>query len=197
MQVIKTYAQIIIFFFSGCLNVSAQDTDFIAVPLDPELIESGENKNFYKYDLGSYNLFIGRYENNLRFKIQNKNTNHIDYTNKNTNSDAMIRIPKFFINKDHSIIVILMEEAAEYSWGQEVILILDGTIKNLGYLSYAVLGEDYEESIADYSIIRGNKKKMILSFENVKIIDYSNDDAIINGEDLKFELSLEGIKKIN
>ena len=197
MQVIMTYAQIIIFFFSGCLNVSAQDTDFISVPLDPELIESGENKNFYKYDLGSYNLFIGRYENNLRFKIQNKNTNQIDYTHKNTNSDAMIGIPKFFINKDHSISVILLEEAAEYSWGQEVILILDGTIKNLGYLSYAVLGEDYEESIADYSIIRGNKKKMILSFENVKIIDYSNDDAIINGEDLKFELSLEGIKKIN
>ena len=197
MQVIKTYAQIIIFFFSGCLSVSAQDTDFIAVPLDPELIESGENKNFYKYDLGSYNLFIGRRENNLRFKIQNKNTNQIDYRNKNSNSDAMIRIPKFFINKDHSIIVILMEEAAEYSWGQEVILILDGTIKNLGYLSYAVLGEEYEESIADYSIIRGNKEKMILSFENVKIIDYSNDDAIIKGKDLKFELSLEGIKKIN
>jgi hypothetical protein len=197
MQVIRTYAQIIIFFFSGCLSVSAQDTDFIAVPLDPELIESGENKNFYKYDLGSYNLFIGRRENNLRFKIQNKNTNQIDYANKNSNSDAMIRIPKFFINKDHSIIVILMEEAAEYSWGQEVILILDGTIKNLGYLSYAVLGEEYEESIADYSIIQGNKEKMILSFENVKIIDYSNDDAIINGEDLKFELSLEGIKKIN
>ncbi len=115
MQIIQTYAQIIIFFFSGCLSVSAQDTNFIAVPLDPELIESGENKNFYKYDLGSYNLFVGRYENNLRFKIQNKNTNQIDYTHKNTNSDAMIRIPKFFINKDPSIIVILMEEAAEYS----------------------------------------------------------------------------------
>ncbi len=64
-------------------------------------------------------------------------------------------------------------------------------------MSYAVLGEEYEESIADYSIIQGNKEKMILSFENVKIIDYTNDDAIINGEDLKFELSLEGIKKIN
>jgi len=36
-----------------------------------------------------------------------------------------------------------------------------------------------------------------MSFEDVPIIDYSDADKVINGEDLKFELSTEGIKKIN
>jgi len=191
-----TFLHLTIILFSGCLPSNAQDSEIITVQIEPRLIESGENKNYYTYDLGNYVLFTGRYENNLRFKILNKTTTLIEYSNKNTLSDAMIRIPKFFINKDPSIIIILMEEAAEYSWGQEVILILDGAIKNLGYLSYAVLGEEYEESIADYCFIRGNKEKMILSFKDVQIIDYSNDDTVINGKDLKFELSMEGIKKI-
>jgi len=197
MRALKTFLQITLLHLLVCLTTSAQDTEITSVQIEPQLIESGENKNYYTHDLGSYVLFKGRYENNLKFKIQNKNTKHIDYIYKDTKSDAMILKPKFFINKDYSIIIILMEVAAEYSWGQEVVIILDGIIKNLGYLSYAVLGEEYEESIADYCIIRGNKEQMILSFEDVQIIDYSNDDTIINGKDLKFELNLEGIKKIN
>ena len=94
-------------------------------------------------------------------------------------------------------IIIMMEEAVEYSWGQEVILISEGKINNLGYLSYAVLGEEYEESLADYCHIQGSKNKMIMSFEDVQIIEYANNDAIIEGKDLKFELSLQGIKRIH
>jgi len=197
VHTLYTYLHIIITLFAGCLTAIAQDTEIISIQIEPQLIETGENKNYYTYDLGDFILFTGRYENNLKYKIQNKATNRFDFSNNDAHSDAMIRIPKFFMNENHSIIVILMEEAAEYSWGQEVILILDGAIKNLGYLSYAVLGEEYEESIADYCFIKGNKEKMILSFKDVQIIDYSNDDKVINGKDLKFELSMEGIKKIN
>lgn len=197
MRVVCTYIILFILALLSSASVSGQDIDFISVQIEPELIESGEYKNFYKFDLGQYVLLNGRHENNLRYKILNKKTDQIDYENKNSMSDAMIRIPMFFINEDKSIIIILMEEAAEYSWGQEVILISDGRINNIGYLSYAVSGEEYEESLADYCRIQGDKNKMVMSFEDVQIIDYSNNDAIIEGKDLKFELSPEGIKRIH
>ena len=195
MRLASTFIPLIILGSLISTSVSGQETDLISVTIEPELIESGEYKNFYKFDLGEYVLFNGRYENNLRYKLLNKNSGQIDYENKPSMSDAMIRIPKFFFSADKSIIIIMMEEAAEYSWGQEVILILNSKIKNLGYLSYAVLGEEYEESLAEYCHIQGNKNKMIMSFEDVQILDYANNDAIIEGKDLKFELSLEGINR--
>ena len=196
MGLVKTCIKLIILAILISHSVSGQESDFTSVKIDPELIESGEYKNFYKFDLGEFVLFKGRYENNLRYKLLNKNTGQNDFENEPSMSDAMIRIPKFFYNADKSIIIIMMEEAAEYSWGQEVILILDSKIKNLGYLSYAVLGEEYEESLADYCHIRGNKNKMIMSFDDVQILDYENNDAIIQGKDLKFELNQEEIKRL-
>jgi hypothetical protein len=164
--------------------------------VEPVLHESGENKNFYTYDLGEYTLYNGRRENNLKFKIQNKTTNTTEYVYEDSLSDAMILIPKFFVNQDHSIILIMMEVAVEYSWGQEIVLIQNGMVKYLGYLGYAVLGDELEESLSNHCIIEGDKEKMILSFEDVSIIDYSDDDEIINGKTLKFELSIEGINRI-
>jgi len=187
---------LLLLFLAVFLSVSAQENYFLSVNVEPELIESGKYNNFYKYDLGKYLLFVGRYENNLRYKIQNKQSNHIDYENKDSMSDAMIRIPKFFFNEDKSILIILMEEAAEYSWGQEVIMIRNGVVRNIGYLSYAVLGEEYEESLADHCRIKGNKDRIWMTFEDIKIIDYSNDNSIIEGRDLRFELTMDGINRI-
>ena len=197
MRWVYTYISFVVLASLQSPTVSGQETDFISVQIEPKLIESGEYKNFYKFDLGNFMLLNGRYENNLRYKFLNTNTDQVIYENKKSMSDAMIRIPKFFFNEDQSIIIILIEEAAEYSWGQEVILISEGKINNLGYLSFAVLGEEYEESLADYCHIRGNKNKMVMSFEDAQILDYTNNDSIIEGKDLKFELSLEGIKRID
>lgn len=192
-----TYTQITILFLWGFLPSSAQDFMFRTVEINGGRIKSGEYKNFDKYDLGDYIFFNGIYENNLTFKIQNKTTNEIEYAYEDTISDAMILIPKFFKNDDNSIIIIMIEVAAEYSWGQEIVLIKDETVKYLGYLSYAALSDEYEESISNYCMIKGNKEKITISFKDVSIIDYSNTDKVINGKDLKFELSMEGIKKIN
>jgi hypothetical protein len=196
MYALMTYFQIIVLFFLGCLPSFAQDFTFRPDEIEGILIESGENKNHYTYDLGDYTFFKGVYENNLTFKIQNKMTGDIEFAYKDTISDAMILIPKFFKNEDNSIIVIMIEVAAEYSWGQEIVLINNRTVNYLGYLNYAVAA-DNEESLAEYCTIKENQGKIIMSFEDVPIIDYSDADKVINGEDLKFELSTEGIKKIN
>jgi hypothetical protein len=109
----------------------------------------------------------------------------------------MILIPKFFSDVDNSALLIMVEVAVEYSWGQHVVLIKDNAVNYLGYMNYAVLGEELEESISDYCIITSSQDKIWLTFEDVKIIDYSNDDKLIDGRELKFELSRNGIIRLN
>ena len=102
--------------------------------------------------------------------------------------------------EDHSQIVIMIEVAVEYSWGQEIVLIKDKAVKYLGYLNYAAVGDEEEslaeESLAEYCRIQESKGKILLSFDDVSIIDYSDDDKIIDGKSLKLELSSAGIEKI-
>ena len=186
-----------ILFLIVCNTLTAQECRFIPAQVEPELIESGEYKNYYRYDLGAYVFWLGRYENNLRFKIQDKATQDIEFNYVDSVSDAMILIPKLFSNVDNSEIVILVEVAAEYSWGQEVVLIKDQTVNYLGYMNYAVLGEEMEESISDYCIITSSRNKIWLTLEDIKIIDYSNGDKILNGKEMKFELDKKGIERIN
>jgi len=176
---------------------SGQESTFVPLLVDPELVEQGEPKNYYKYDLGDYIFWNGRYENNLHFKIQDKLSGNIVYNYADTISDAMILIPKFFSNVDRSIILIMVEVAVEYSWGQQVVLIKDQTVNYLGYMNYAVLGKELEESISDYCIVTMNRDKIWLTFKDVKVVDYSDDDKIIDGEDIKFELGMNGIICLN
>jgi hypothetical protein len=177
-------------------TLTAQETRFIEVPVEPVLIEKGEYKNYYKYDLGEYIFWKGRYENNLRFKIQNKVTRNIEFDFVDSISDAMILIPKFFGNADNSTQLIMVEVAVEYSWEQQVVLIKDQTVNYLGYMNYAVLGEELEESISDYSIITSSQDRIWLTFEDVKIVDYSDEDKIIDGNEMKFELGENGIRRV-
>ena len=197
MSSVRIYLQGFFLLFLLVSNyVSAQESRFIATNIDPVLIESGEYKNYYKYDIGDFIFWKGRYENNLRYKIQDKITQNIVYQYVDSISDAMILKPKFFSNADNSTLLIMVEVAVEYSWGQHVVLIKDQVVNYLGYMNYAVLGEELEESISDYCIITCSKDKIRLTFEDIKIIDYSNEDMVIDGKELKFELDINGIKQV-
>ena len=197
MFVSRIYVRFFLLLFLIVSNtLHAQESRFNELQIEPELIESGNYKNFYKYDLGDYIFWKGRYENNLHFKIQDKLSQNILFTYADTISDAMILIPKFFNNEDLSTLIVMVEVAAEYSWGQEVIMIRNQSVKHLGYMNYAVLGEELEESISDYCIVTSGQDKIWLTFEDVKIIDYSDGDKIIDGKEMKFELGENGIKRV-
>lgn len=200
MNNIKSHFTVILFIIVVCIPSMAQVNALNPVEIEGKLVESGENKNYYSYDLGSYIFFNGAYEHNLTFKIQDKFTGKIEFTYEDSVSDAMILIPNFFCNEDHSQIVIMIDVAVEYSWGQEIVLIKDKAVKYLGYLNYAAVDDQEEslpeESLAEYCRIQESKGKILLLFDDVPIIDYSDDDKIIDGKSLKFELSSEGIEKI-
>lgn len=163
--------------------------------IDNSLIETGEFKNYFRYDLGDYYFYNGRFENNLSYKIQQKNNAKIVYTRKDSLSDAMILKPKFFFNPDKSIILIMIEVAAEYSWGQEIVLIKNQKIKYLGYLDYTV-DKDNGESISDYCAFLCENGKLTMIFNDVPIIYWPDESNVINGKDLKFQITDNEIKRI-
>lgn len=163
--------------------------------IDKSLIETGEFKNYFRYDLGDFYFYNGRFENNLSYKIQQKDNGEIVYTRKDSLSDAMILKPKFFINPDKSTILIMIEVAAEYSWGQEMILIKNQKIKYLGYLDYTV-DKDNGESISDYCDFLCETGKLTMIFKDVPIIYWPDESNVINGKDLKFEITDNEIKRI-
>lgn len=176
----------IIFSKSNC--IAKQD-------IDKSLIETGEFKNYFRYDLGDFYFYNGRFENNLSYKIQQKDNEKIVYTRKDSLSDAMILKPKFFFNPDKSTILIMIEVAAEYSWGQEIILIKNQEIKYLGSLDYTV-DKDNGESISDYCDFLCENGKLTMIFNDVPIIYWPDESNVINGKDLKFEITDNEIKRI-
>jgi len=48
--------------------------------IDKSLIDTGEFKNYFRYDLGDCYFYNGRFENNLSYKIQQKDNGTIVYT---------------------------------------------------------------------------------------------------------------------
>lgn len=177
------------------IPVFSQNITLEKMDMKGELQENGPHKNYYKYVIGNYILYNGRYENNLLYHIVDTTSGKVVLENDPSESDAMIRKPVFFSNPPGSLIVILIEEAAEYSWGQEVILIKNDMVKNLGYLSYAADNEN-TSSIASYCSLSTDQNTVIMTFENITIINLK-DGSTLNGKDLKFELTSEGILRNN
>lgn len=177
------------------LITQAQKSAIGKIEVDKILIESGEFRNYYQYDLGDFYFLNGRFENNLKFKIKEKLMDSIVLNYNDSLSDAMILKPVFFKNDDLKIILIMIEVAAEYSWGQEVVLINDGEITKPGYLDFAVdLGNGL--SISDYCQVSLENEKIVLTFDNVPIIYWPEESTTINGSELKFEIKHDKIERM-
>jgi len=189
----KTIIAIFIIFCS--FQIKGQDRIMSALKLSGNLIEKGEYKNYEEYDLGEYVFFNGIFENNLSFKIKNKKTNEIVYTYVDSISDAMILKPKFFKNDSLNTILILVEQAAEYTWGENVIILKNGKASNPGYLNYAVDIRN-GESISDYCIVKSKNEYIELSFKNTPLVYWPEENKKINGEKLKIKIYNEKIETI-
>ena len=116
----------------------AQDIYFNIIQPSNELIDTGIFKDYRRFDLGKIDFYNGRKENNLQYFFTDKSNGKVLYQRPEELSDAMILKPKFFYSDSTETYIILIEEAAEYSWGQDVILILYNEIKFIGFLDYAV-----------------------------------------------------------
>lgn len=190
------YKTIIVFFILFCsLQVKGQDTIMSVLNIKGTIINKGEYKNFEAYNLGEYIFLNGILKNNLSFKIKNKKTKDVFYSFTDSISDAMILKPKFFRNDSLNTILILVEVAAEYTWGEYVIILRDGKVFNPGFLDYAVNIRN-GESISGFCIVKLKNEYIELSFKNTPIFSWSEEDKIINGENFKIKIYNDKIEII-
>jgi hypothetical protein len=185
----------IIIFVLYWLSGLSQNEPFERILNNKVIIDSGVYRNFAKYDIGDFIVYNGMHENNLKFQIINKKTSKIIYSYYDTLSDAMILKPVFFNNIGSNYLIIMLEVAAEYSWGQELILIINGKVFHPGYLNYARV-EENGTSIANHSHFIRNKNLILLTFDDVPLVNWDNEKVVIPGSTIRFEITEKQINKI-
>jgi hypothetical protein len=88
----------------------------------------------------------------------------------------------------------MLEVAAEFSWGQEIILIKNGKVFHPGYLNYAI-NTGNGTSIANHSHFASNQQSIFLTFDDVPIVNWDNDKVVIPGDSIRFEITEKQIIK--
>ena len=156
---------------------------FERIELDYVTINEGTYKNFRMYPYAGYKFYNGFRENNLTFKITDDQGNVL-IEHDNDSSDAMIAKPNFFSLNGGKEIVILLEIAAEYSWGQDVFWIKNDTIYHSGYINLIVALEN-GLSIADYCQIRPDGKNLLMLFEDVPLLELRYIEKEYEGKNTK------------
>lgn len=176
------------------LSLQAQDTFYKRMHAAKTSIDTGAFKNFVRYDLGSFYLFVGTGENNLKFNIAGKSSNTISFSYDNSFSDALTLKPVFFINeKDSSDMLLMMEIAAEYSWGQEIMLIQGQSVNYIGLLEYAAAIED-NSSIANHCRVARKGKNILILLDSIPVIDFARQEIPLNGADMRIRINTSKMK---
>ena len=175
------------------LSTYSQQVEIYPVKINCDKNESGIYLDYCLYDLVHYTLLVGFNTNNLKALIKSKKSENVEFVYDQTNSDAMTIKPAFFESSDKKIVVIMLELAAEYSWGQKIVLIMNDQVSDCGFLDY-MTNENNGESIAKYAIIKIVNNQIVLTFQPQEFVD--KDEIIVNSSNLKYLLSKEGIKLI-
>lgn len=185
---------ILTFFISLCsLTIYSQTNDFFPTKINCSKEISGVSKDYCIYDLGDHILLVGFNTNNLKAMIKSKKSKDLGFMYDETTSDAMIIKPKFFESTDEKIIVIMLELAAEYSWGQKIVMIKNDKVYDCGFLDY-MTNENNGESIAKYAILRQVNGQIVLTFQPQDFVD--KDEKIVKSQTLKYLLTDKGLKQI-
>jgi len=156
---------------------------FERIELDYLTINEGTYKDFRMYPYAGYEFYNGFSVNNLTFKITD-DQGKVLIEHDNDSSDAMIAKPNFFTLNGGKEIVILLEIAAEYSWGQDVFWIKNDTIYHPGYINLIVALEN-GLSIADYCQIRPDGNNLLMLFENVPMLELGYIEKKYEGKNTK------------
>ena len=178
---------------AGCCL--AQTTAFVKKEIKKELLVSGDFKDYEKYNLGKVSFMNGTGNNHLKYcVIENKNNKKL-FLKSDTLSDALKLKPVFFTTGfEDKPIIIMVEVAAEYSWGQEILLIKNSKVYFPGTLDLAA--DIYNRtSISEYCHLSLVKNRIFMTFEDVPMYETNNEKSTINGKGLKIEITKDKIKR--
>lgn len=190
---LKKITVVCAFILSGHL-LMAQEIAFNKIEPAKIAIDTGVFAGYARHELASFYLLIGSGENNLKFNIVGKSSNSVSFSYDNSFSDAQTLVPAVFVNKaDETEILLMIEIAAETSWGQELLYIQGEAVNYIGFLEYAVALED-DSSIAGHCRVFKKGKKIVIAMDPVPIIDYTSGERLVNGDNLKIEINTAKMK---
>jgi len=172
----------------------SQSAKFSDIYLEPDTLKSGNFKDYEAYDLRFMELYkkVGR---SNKIQIMDKSTDIELFSFENTIPKTHFKKPRFFrTNDDSNTLTIMMLDVSEYySHGVHVFLIEDTEIYHSGFMGYAADNFNFS-SLALYSHFEQSGDKLILSFDEVDLIDHATEE-IVNGSYLKFEILKDNIRR--
>jgi hypothetical protein len=173
----------------------AQNIDFMKKEIKEEFLTSGDFKDYEKYNLGKVSFLNGSGNNHLKYCIVDNKNNKILFLKSDSASDALKLKPVFFTSGiEDKPVIIMVEIAAEYSWGQEILLIMNDKVYFPGTLDLAA--DIYDRtSISEYCHFSLVKNRIFMTFEDVPMYDTNDEKTTIIGKTLKIEITKNRIKR--
>lgn len=183
-----------IMFLVGLNTVNSQSAKYYDVFLEPDTLKFGTYKDFEAYDLGHLVLYKRAGRSN-KIQIMDKSTDIELFSFENSLLKTHLKKPKFFktYDIDNAPTIVMLDVSEIYSHGVHVFLIEDSQVFHSGYLDYAADNFNFS-SIALYSHFEQIGDKLILSFDEVDLIDHVSEE-LVNGAYLKFEILKDNIRR--
>jgi len=175
-----------LFFISIIFNSYSQSNELKMNRCRPVRVESGEYKDFNLYHFKDIDFYFGINSFKKMIRIIKNNTEV--FALNDSISDAMTYVPTLFSNtKDSQSLILLVEIATEFSWGQLVILIEQDKAYRCGFIDYGVDMKD-ESSIALITRVIKHNDKFEISFKDTLLYQSSNETNKIRGNRIKYIL---------
>jgi hypothetical protein len=183
-----------LFFFSIILNSYSQGNELRMDNCKPVRVQSGEYKDFNLYHFNDIDFYFG-INNFIKMVRIIKDSIEVFALNDSI-SDAMTYVPTLFsIAKDPQSLILLVEIATEFSWGQMVILIKQDKAYRCGFIDYGVDIKD-ESSISQITRIIKNNGTFEISFDDVLLYQCSNETNKIRVSRIKYVIENHKLRMI-
>lgn len=178
----------------GLHSVYSQATKYSDIYLEPDTLKSGAFKDYEAYYLESVVLYKKVGKSNT-IQIMDKSTDVELHSFTNDIPETHLKKPRFFrsSDEDNSQTIVMLNVSEIYSLGVHIFLIEDSKIYHSGFLEYAADNFNFS-SLALYSEFEQIGDKIILSFQEVDLIDLSTEE-IVNGSYLQFEILKDNIRR--
>ena len=186
----------IIFILLPFFAARAQSSGFSDQFIKPVHLESGKYKGFDKYDIGDVFLYHGTRKHKSEFYAVEKETDQVVFSFQDTTAKVDSYALKFFkAGNTVQPAVVMINVEVDHSIGQYIFLISGPRVFNAGFLNYAA--DDFNfSSLGIHAIISIVGDQIILTFDNIRIIDFAN-ETVIDGSKLNFQITPEEIIRIN
>lgn len=172
----------------------AQPTKISDIYLEPDTLKSGTYADYEAYYLEDLVLYkkVGR---SNTIQIMDKSTDVELFSFKNDIPETHLKKPRFFrsFDESNSLTIIMLDVSEIFSQGVHIFIVDHNKIHHSGFLEYAADNFNFS-SLALYSEFEQVGDKVILSFQEVDLIDLSTEE-IVNGAYLQFEILEDNIRR--